>query len=125
MQPCEVAVRAFELVELRLLAEPEDAERQQAEQPGQKPRRGGRECVEEFGLGVNVRWLRRVKVEHQNGRRDGEETVAERRYAADLAAGQSVVVRLHAATIAFRRRLVNPSGDAVIAAGNASLPSAV
>jgi hypothetical protein len=37
MQPCEVAVRAFDLVELRLLAEPEDAKRQQAEQPWQKP----------------------------------------------------------------------------------------
>jgi len=38
--------------------------------------------VEEFGLGVDVRWLRRVKVEHQNGRRNGEEAIAERRDAA-------------------------------------------
>ena len=46
-----------------------------------------RERMEEFGLGVDVGWLGRVKVEHQNGRRDGEKAVAERRDAADLAAG--------------------------------------
>jgi hypothetical protein len=87
MQPCEVAVRAFELVELRLLAEPEDAERQQAEQPGQKPRRRGCQRTKEFGLGVDVGGFGRVKVEHQNGRRNGEKAIAERRNAAHLAAG--------------------------------------
>ena len=43
--------------------------------------------MEEFGLRVDVGWLGRVKVEHQNGRRDGEKAVAQRRDAADLAAG--------------------------------------
>jgi hypothetical protein len=87
MQPGEVAIRAFELVELRLLAEPKDSERQEAQQPWQKPRRRAHQRMEEFGLRVDFGWLGRVKVEHQNGRRDGEEAVAERRYAADLAAG--------------------------------------
>ena len=54
-------------------------------------------------------WLGRVEVEHQNGRRDGEEAIAERRDAADLAAGQSVVVGLHGVTIAFRLKRVNPA----------------
>ena len=43
--------------------------------------------MEKFGLRVDIGWLGRVKVEHQNGRRDGENAVAERRDAADLFTG--------------------------------------
>jgi hypothetical protein len=39
------------------------------------------------GLGVDIGGLGRVKVQHENGRRDGEKAVAERRDAAHLAAG--------------------------------------
>jgi hypothetical protein len=50
-----------------------------------------------------------MKVEHQNRRRNGENAVAQRCDAADLAAGQSVVVGLHGATIAFGPKRVNPA----------------
>ena len=43
--------------------------------------------AEEFGLGVDVGWLGRVKIEHQHRRGDSENAVAQRRDAADLAAG--------------------------------------
>ena len=43
--------------------------------------------MQQFGLRVDVGWLGRVKVEHENSRRDGEEAVAERRDAAHFAAG--------------------------------------
>jgi hypothetical protein len=39
MQPGEIAIRALELVELRLLAKPEDAKRQAAQEPWQESRR--------------------------------------------------------------------------------------
>ena len=42
--------------------------------------------MEEVGLGMDIGGFGSVKVEHQNGRREGEEAVAERHYAADLAA---------------------------------------
>ena len=50
-----------------------------------------------------------VKVEHQNGGRDGEKAVAQRRDAAHLATGESVVVGLHGVTIAFGLKRVNPA----------------
>ena len=114
MEPGKVAVRTVELAELRLLAEPEDAERQKAEQPRQEPWRRGRERMEEFGLRVDVGWLGGVKVEHQNGRRDGEKAVAQRRDAADLAAGQSVVVGLHRRDHRLQARSgsIRPIGEA-------------
>ena len=58
---------------------------------------------------MDVGWLGRVKVEHQNGRRDGEQAVAERGDAAHLAAGQSIIVGLHGATIASGMKRVNPA----------------
>ena len=87
MQPSEVAIRTSELAELRLLAKPENAKRQAAQEPRQESRRGGSEGAEEFSLRVDIGWLGRVKVEHQNCRRDGENAVAERRDAADLFTG--------------------------------------
>ena len=108
MQPCKVSVRALELAKLGLLTEPENAERYEAEQPGQEPWRRCRQRVEEFGLGVDVGWFGRVKIEHQDGRRDGEKTVAQRRDTTDFAAGYHIVMGLHGATIASQVNRVNP-----------------
>ena len=71
--------------------------------------------MEEIGLGVNIGWLGRVEVEHQNGRRDGEEAIAERRDAADLAAGQSVVMGLHGVNNRLRTEAGQSADDYVIA----------
>src|ERR1700677_5301897 len=87
MQPGEVAIRTGELAELRLLANPEDAQRQAAQEPWQESRRRGRKRVEEFSLRVDIGCFGRVKVEHQNRRRNGENAIAERRDTADLFTG--------------------------------------
>jgi hypothetical protein len=49
-----------------------------------------------------------VKIEHQDGRRDGEKTVAQRRDTTDFAAGYHIVMGLHGATIASQVNRVNP-----------------
>jgi hypothetical protein len=81
--------------------------------------------MKKVGLGVDIRWLGRVKVEDKNGRGDGKKAIAERRNAAHLTAGQRIVTGLHHVTIAFSPKRVNPSGDLVIVVGNASLLSAI
>jgi hypothetical protein len=96
----QVAVRAREVVELRLLADPEYAERQQAEEPRQEPVRRGRQGAEQFSLRVDIGWLGRAKVEHQHRGREGENAVAQRLDSADVAAREGIVMVLHAATIA-------------------------
>ena len=107
MQPREVAVGAGELAELGLLAEPEDAERHQGEQPRREPRRRGGERADERSLRADVGGVGRMEVEHQHSRREGENAVAQPRDPARLAAGQAVVVGLHGATIASLRNRVN------------------
>ena len=93
-----------ELAELRLLGDPEDAERQQAEEPGQEPVRRGREGAEQFSLGVDVGWLGRAKVEHQHRRGKGENAVAQRLDAADVAAGEGIVMHSSSGDHRNRRR---------------------
>ena len=70
-----------------MLAKPEDAERQAAQEPWQKSRCGDRKRAQEFGFGVDIGRFGCVKVEHQNRRGNGENAIAERRDTADLFAG--------------------------------------
>ena len=100
VQPGQVAVRARELAELRLLGDPEDAKRQQAEKPGHEPVRRGEKGAEQFSLRVDIGRLGRAEIEHQHRRRKGENAVAERLDAADVAASEGIVVVPHGATIA-------------------------
>jgi hypothetical protein len=82
---------AFELVELRLLADPEYAKRHHAQHPGQEARRERHERVRQIRFGMNVADLGRVNVEHDQGHRDGEHAVAKRRYTPDVPRGDAIV----------------------------------
>ena len=62
--------------------------------------RRGEERAEQFGLRVDIGWLRRAKVEDQHRRGKGEDAVAQRFDPADVAARIDVVMAPHGATIA-------------------------
>ena len=110
IEPGQVAVGALKLVERRLLADPEDTERHQAEEPGHQPRRGGPERAEQLRLGMDVGGVGRAKVEHQHRRGKGEYSVAQRFDSADVAAGEAIVMHLHRATIAMDAARGQPGG---------------
>src|SRR5574337_1581155 len=95
MQPGEVAVHADKVRKLRLLPEPEDAERGEAHEPGRRGRRDLDERRQEFTFGVNIGGLGGVDVEDEQRHGDGEDAVAQRRDAPELRPGDGVVVGRH------------------------------
>lgn len=91
VNPGEIAVGAGELVELRLLADPEDAVRHHAHQKDEKTRRKNDKGVPEIAFGVNGFTGWDVQVEHEQGHGHGEDAVAEGGEAFDTLPGNTVV----------------------------------
>jgi hypothetical protein len=80
MDPGKMAIASSEIVELSLLADPENAERQKTHQIGEEVRRKLDKSLPKFQIIGN--WItnsthRNVKVEHKQRHRDGEDAVAQ------------------------------------------------
>jgi hypothetical protein len=62
---------------LRLLAEPEDGQRQEAQRVGQKTRRKGCDRREQFAFGVDRLVRRHPDLKNDQGERDGEHAIGD------------------------------------------------
>ena len=67
-----------ERIVLRLLADPENAERHEAHHKWYEPRRQDDQCLPEFAFRMNLPRVRRTDVEHQHRHGEGENAVAKR-----------------------------------------------
>ena len=110
MEPTDVAVGARELIDLSLLSHPENAERHQAQQPGDDARRQRNEASPEFRLGMDIGFLGDVNLKHQHRHRKRENAIAQRRDAAGVPGGQTIVVSFHARSFAAKASAVNLAG---------------
>jgi hypothetical protein len=95
VNPREVAVGAGELVELGLLAHPEDAIEHDAHQKYDETRREHDEGMPEVVLGMNGFAGGDAEVEHQQGHGYGEDAVAEGGETLDTFSCNAVVERVH------------------------------
>ncbi len=95
MNPGEVAVGAREVVELRLLPGPEDAESEEAHQIHDEARCQPGDRAAQRGLAVNAAGVGNADVENEERHRDGEEPVAQRGKTFEALARDPVVERAH------------------------------
>lgn len=95
VDPGEAAVGAFEMVELRLLSDPEDAEGEDAHGEHQQARGEREECVGEVAFAVDGFRGGDLEVEDEQGHGDGEDAVAEGGEAFGALSGDAVVVEGH------------------------------
>lgn len=92
MQPRQRPVAPFEVrVELGLLRDPEDAERQEAREVRQQPRALLGEQAGEVGLGFHALGRRHLQVEDQERHGDREDAVGQAREPAEAASGEGAV----------------------------------
>ena len=95
VNPREVAVGAGELVELRLLADPEDAVRHDAHQKYDETGREHDQGMPEVMLGMNGFAGGDAEVKHEKGHGYGEDAVAEGSETLDIFSCNAVVERVH------------------------------
>ena len=95
MNPGEIAIGAREVVELRLLADPENTEGHHAHQKDKQARSERGQDMPEIALGVNGFGGGDPEIEHQQGHGYGENPVAERAEAFDALSGNAVVEGVH------------------------------
>jgi hypothetical protein len=95
VNPGEIAVGAGELVELRLLTDPEDTVGHYTHQKNDKTRRKGDEGAPEIVLGVNGFGGGDTEIEREQRHGHGENAVAESGEAFDALSGNTVVEGVH------------------------------
>src|SRR5579871_1317044 len=91
MDPGEVAIAALAMIELRLLAVPEDAERHEARQIHGKARREAGERQPEFALAVDAGGFGHADVDDEHGKGKSEDAVAEAGEPVEAASGEAVI----------------------------------
>ncbi len=95
VDPGEIAVGAGEVVELSLLADPEDAVGHDAHEEDEQARGECDERAAKVGFGVNGFGGGDAEVEDEQGHGDGEDAVTEGGDAVDALTGNTVVERVH------------------------------
>ena len=95
VDPGEIAVGAGEIVELSLLADPEDAVGHDAHQEDDEARRENNESVAEVVFGVDCFGGGDAEIEDKQGHGDGEDSVAEGGDAFHTLSCNTVVERWH------------------------------
>ncbi len=95
MDPGEIAVGAGEVVELSLLADPEDAVGHDAHEEDEQARSECDEGAAKVVLGVDSFGGGDTEVEDEEGHGDGEDAVAEGSDAVDILTGNAVVEGAH------------------------------
>jgi len=95
VNPRQAAVGACEVVELGLLADPENSQGQETHHVYQQPRRQGHQSVPQFVLTVNCFSRRSAKIEHQQRHGHGKNAVTQGRQAFHTLAGNPVVGSAH------------------------------
>jgi hypothetical protein len=95
VDPREAAVRAFDVVELGLLAHPENAERNEAHQVNEQLRKQMHEGAAQIGFTVNELFCRHMKFEEKQSHGHAEDAIAQRSEALDTLAGDLVVRDAH------------------------------
>ena len=94
MNPGQVARAFFQMIELRLLAGPEDAEGEKAHAIGDPLRAQSFERYQQFALAVHLRGRGNVHVQHQQRHGHGKDAVAQGGQAFE-AASLNPVVKSH------------------------------
>ena len=95
MNPCKVAIGASEVIELGLLADPEDAVGHDAHQEDEKARRESNQRAPEIAFGVNCFDGRNAEIEHEQRHGYGEDAITQSSEALDALAGNAIVERMH------------------------------
>jgi hypothetical protein len=95
MNPGKVAIGTRQVVQLRLLGNPADPERQKAHRVHDKSRRKGKQRLPQLQFRVNRRDWRDADVEDQQGHRKGEHAIAQRIQALQSIPGDAVVNLFH------------------------------
>src|ERR1700693_3108977 len=90
-QPCKIAVRALQLIQLRLLRDPENSERQKAHRVHDEARQEPEQRMPELAFGVNRPDRRNTNVEHEQRHRKCKYAIAERAQALKSGACDSIV----------------------------------
>ena len=91
MNPGEMAIAAAEMIELRLLSDPEDSERQKTHHIDEDVRRHRNHGMLEIALAVDRICRRRPQVEHEQRHGDRENAVAQGREALDALCSDAVI----------------------------------
>lgn len=91
MDPCQIAIGAGEVIQLRLLAHPKDAIGHHAHEKNDETRRQHHQCMPQVALGVDRLAGRYTQVEHQQRHGDRENAVAQGRQALHALPGNAVV----------------------------------
>ena len=97
MYPRKTNIGAFQMVELGLLTDPENPQRQKAHHVHDEPRRKGGQAVPQIVLVVYGFQRGHAQIKRQQGHSEGEDAIAEGREALDALPGNLVVRRGHGA----------------------------
>lgn len=111
MNPSEITVADGYLIELRLLTDPKDPERQKAHQVHQNARQQCDDRQPQIALGVNGIDARNAQVQNQNCHSHGENAVAQRLEPGKIPAGNLIVVGWHAGKSIGSRNEISSKGD--------------
>lgn len=91
MSPCEISVGTFDVIELSLLADPENSEGEKAEEIDEELRSERGHGAEKIVFGTNGFAGRGAEFEEKQSHRNGEDAVAESGEALDGSACDGVV----------------------------------
>ena len=94
VQPRKITGRARELIQLRLLSDPEDAKCQKAHRVHDKARQERDQRAPQLSLGMNGAHRRNMDVQHQQRHCEREYAIAQCRQTLERASGNPVVDRL-------------------------------
>jgi hypothetical protein len=89
------AVAAFEMIELRLLADPKNAERQKAHEIDEHARRQRDHRPPKPGFAMDGGFGGRVQIEHQQRHRHGKDAVADGGEPFDALPGEEIIAVEH------------------------------
>src|SRR5215472_11787488 len=100
MNPCKIPVGTGKMVELGLLADPEDAECHHAHEKNQEPGGQGQQNAAEVMFRMDEVRSRYPEIEDQQRHGDGEDSITQRSQALDTLSGNTVVERRHRRSLA-------------------------
>ena len=101
MHPGKAALRALQIIQLRLLADPENAEREKTHQVHQQPRRNRNQAMPKIALAMDGFNRGRAQIKHKQRHGDGKDAVTQGGKPLHALAGDPIVSSVHVYLRAF------------------------
>jgi hypothetical protein len=106
IQPAQIAIRVLQMIEMRLLPDPENAEGHEAGEPRHDPRAESGEPPPKLSLRMDIDAFGNMNVEDQDSHGEGKNAVAQSGDPSDVLRGEAVV-DCHGPTFAASMPRVN------------------